>query len=60
MKFGRNLPRNQVPEWAFSYINYKGLKKLIKRAAKGGDEREDEESPDLAGRIRVDMNINLR
>ncbi|AEO71495.1 92e4c9ee-7a10-4609-b83e-85c30042bac6 [Thermothielavioides terrestris] len=33
MKFGRNLPRNQVPEWAGSYINYKGLKKLIKAAA---------------------------
>jgi len=33
MKFGRNLPRNQVPEWASSYINYKGLKKLIKSAA---------------------------
>ena len=33
MKFGRNLPRNQVPEWAASYINYKALKKLIKSAA---------------------------
>ncbi|CAG8972529.1 hypothetical protein HYALB_00001221 [Hymenoscyphus albidus] len=33
MKFGRNLPRNQVPEWSSSYINYKGLKKLIKAAA---------------------------
>ena len=33
MKFGRNLPRNQVPEWASSYINYKALKKLIKNAA---------------------------
>lgn len=33
MKFGHNLPRNQVPEWAPSYINYKGLKKLIKIAA---------------------------
>ncbi|MCJ1473296.1 Glycerophosphocholine phosphodiesterase [Lambiella insularis] len=33
MKFGRNLPRNQVPEWASSYINYKALKKLIKTAA---------------------------
>ncbi|KKA28844.1 hypothetical protein TD95_000248 [Thielaviopsis punctulata] len=32
MKFGRNLPRNQVPEWAAFYINYKGLKKLIKNA----------------------------
>ena len=47
MKFGQNLPRNQVPEWAAFYINYKGLKKLIKSAAetvnKGGD-------VDLAGR----------
>ncbi|KAI2616300.1 glycerophosphodiester phosphodiesterase GDE1 [Hypoxylon sp. NC1633] len=34
MKFGRNLPRNQVPEWASSYINYKGLKKLIKAATR--------------------------
>ncbi|KAI0136968.1 glycerophosphoryl diester phosphodiesterase [Xylariales sp. AK1849] len=33
MKFGRNLPRNQVPEWAPSYIDYKGLKKLIKAAS---------------------------
>lgn len=33
MKFGSNLPRNQVPEWASNYINYKGLKKLIKSAA---------------------------
>ncbi|KAF4979710.1 hypothetical protein FZEAL_4138 [Fusarium zealandicum] len=33
MKFGRNLPRNQVPEWSASYINYKGLKKLVKAAA---------------------------
>jgi hypothetical protein len=28
-----SLPRNQVPEWASSYINYKGLKKLVKAAA---------------------------
>ncbi|KAK4667246.1 Glycerophosphocholine phosphodiesterase [Podospora pseudopauciseta] len=33
MKFGKNLPRNQVPEWAGSYIDYKRLKKLIKTAA---------------------------
>lgn len=33
MKFGRNLPHNQVPEWATSYIKYKPLKKLIKSAA---------------------------
>ena len=28
-----SLPRNQVPEWAAFYINYKGLKKLIKAIA---------------------------
>ncbi|KAF1810351.1 GDPD-domain-containing protein [Eremomyces bilateralis CBS 781.70] len=33
MKFGHNLPRNQVPEWASYYINYKGLKKHIKALA---------------------------
>lgn len=33
MKFGKNLERNQVPEWKTFYINYKALKKLIKSAA---------------------------
>lgn len=28
-----SLPRNQVPEWSSAYINYKGLKKLIKAAS---------------------------
>ncbi|PHH53864.1 Glycerophosphodiester phosphodiesterase gde1 [Ceratocystis fimbriata CBS 114723] len=40
MKFGRNLPRNQVPEWSAFYIDYKDLKKLIKtvqKASKGGE-----------------------
>ncbi|KAL8994364.1 MAG: hypothetical protein Q9169_005651 [Polycauliona sp. 2 TL-2023] len=37
MKFGRNLPRNQVPEWAATYIKYKNLKKLIKLAAGNAD-----------------------
>ncbi|CAK7225794.1 Glycerophosphocholine phosphodiesterase [Sporothrix bragantina] len=45
MKFGRNLPRNQVPEWAASYINYKGLKKLIKAAS---ETAERGETADLA------------
>ena len=49
MKFGRNLPRNQVPEWASAYINYKSLKKLIKAAATE-DEKQDG-SLDLAGRV---------
>ncbi|KAL3472120.1 Glycerophosphoryl diester phosphodiesterase family-domain-containing protein [Aspergillus californicus] len=46
MKFGRNLPRNVVPEWSSSYIRYKALKKLIKSLAervKAGHEA------DLAG-----------
>ncbi|KAI2632696.1 glycerophosphodiester phosphodiesterase GDE1 [Hypomontagnella submonticulosa] len=41
MKFGRNLPRNQVPEWASSYIDYKGLKKLIKAASKTANAGEE-------------------
>ncbi|KAF1911732.1 Glycerophosphoryl diester phosphodiesterase family-domain-containing protein [Ampelomyces quisqualis] len=45
MKFGHNLPRNQVPEWAANYINYKGLKKLIKTAT---DASQDGSAPDLA------------
>ncbi|KAF2266841.1 GDPD-domain-containing protein [Lojkania enalia] len=45
MKFGQNLPRNQVPEWASSYINYKGLKKLIKTASEAVKNGSD---PDLA------------
>jgi len=49
MKFGHNLPRNQVPEWASSYINYKGLKKLIKTAAEAS--RHGSEL-DLAGEYR--------
>lgn len=54
MKFGRNLPRNQVPEWASNYINYKGLKKLIKNAALDSDTTDGANggrgSPDLAGK----------
>lgn len=46
MKFGRNLPRNVVPEWGASYIKYKALKKLIKLAA---DDMKAGKEPDLAG-----------
>ncbi|KAK4544465.1 hypothetical protein LTR36_004356 [Oleoguttula mirabilis] len=45
MKFGQNLPRNQVPEWASSYIEYKALKKLIKAAQQAV---ADGHEPDLA------------
>jgi len=41
-----SLPRNQVPEWASSYINYKGLKKLVKAAATAA---KNGETVDLAG-----------
>jgi hypothetical protein len=56
MKFGHNLPRNQVPEWASSYINYKGLKKLIKTAA---DAAKDGEGPDLAGKYPNARKVSL-
>lgn len=46
MKFGQNLPRNQVPEWSAEYIHYKGLKKLIKSAT---EQHEHGEEADLAG-----------
>lgn len=46
MKFGRNLPRNVVPEWSTSYIRYKALKKLIKSAA---EEVKAGHEADLAG-----------
>ena len=52
MKFGHNLPRNQVPEWDGNYINYKGLKKLIKSAAENGRQGDE---PDLASRFRHDL-----
>ncbi|KAK5997903.1 Glycerophosphodiester phosphodiesterase GDE1 [Cladobotryum mycophilum] len=47
MKFGRNLPRNQVPEWAASYINYKGLKKLVKAASEKARNGEDVDTAEL-------------
>lgn len=46
MKFGRNLERNQVPEWKTSYIRYKALKKLIKSAA---EDAKHTEKVDTAG-----------
>jgi SPX domain protein involved in polyphosphate accumulation len=55
MKFGHNLPRNQVPEWASSYINYKGLKKLIKTAAEAS---KDGSAPDLAGKQQKHSEVN--
>ncbi|KAJ3339236.1 hypothetical protein HDU93_008444 [Gonapodya sp. JEL0774] len=33
MKFGRYLEQEEVPEWASRYVNYKKLKRLIKKIA---------------------------
>ncbi|EWC47942.1 hypothetical protein DRE_02824 [Drechslerella stenobrocha 248] len=45
MKFGQNLYRNVVPEWQISYIDYKGLKKRIKKTL---ESTHNETDPDLA------------
>ncbi len=57
MKFGRNLPRNQVPEWSLSYINYKALKKLIKNATLAA---KDDSTVDTAGQTRLCFPTSLR
>lgn len=49
MKFGHNLPRNQVPEWAAYYIDYKALKKHIKGLAQ---KVAASEQVDLTGQSR--------
>ena len=46
MKFGKNLARNQVPEWSHSYIKYRALKKLIGKAAESVKQGQ---TPDTAG-----------
>ncbi|OPB39783.1 glycerophosphodiester phosphodiesterase GDE1 [Trichoderma guizhouense] len=55
MKFGRNLPRNQVPEWAGAYINYKGLKKLVKAAAEKARNGETVDPAELS--FALDRNL---
>ena len=54
MKFGRNLARNQVPEWATYYIKYKALKKLIKSAA---ETAKHGEATDTAGKHAGDKYV---
>ena len=44
-----SLPRNQVPEWSSSYIDYKGLKKFIKSVVVNDMQREN---VDVAGKIK--------
>ncbi|KAK1254325.1 hypothetical protein MKX08_008320 [Trichoderma sp. CBMAI-0020] len=55
MKFGRNLPRNQVPEWAGAYINYKGLKKIVKAAAEKARNGEAVDPAELS--FALDRNL---
>ncbi|KAI9724185.1 MAG: Glycerophosphocholine phosphodiesterase [Chrysothrix sp. TS-e1954] len=57
MKFSQNLHRNQVPEWGDEYINYKGLKKIIKIASLQVKKGED---ADLAAFFfAVDRNLEM-
>lgn len=51
MKFAQNLPHNQVPEWASSYIDYKALKKIIKSAKNETREGEDADLASTAVRL---------
>ncbi|WFD07701.1 Xenotropic and polytropic retrovirus receptor 1 [Malassezia vespertilionis] len=41
MKFARYLEENEVDEWRKAYINYRGLKKLIKRVDEHYQRRKD-------------------
>ncbi|BFZ58925.1 Glycerophosphocholine phosphodiesterase [Savitreella phatthalungensis] len=41
MKFGKNLNGNKVPEFAAHYVNYKGLKKIIKDISLKADQGLD-------------------
>jgi len=51
MKFGHNLHRYQVVEWAPFYIDYQALKQLYKLAqSHGADRRED---ADLSGLLKI-------
>ncbi|KAK7206378.1 glycerophosphocholine phosphodiesterase Gde1 [Myxozyma melibiosi] len=45
MKFGKNLPRNEVPEWSAFYLNYKSLKKHIRNAKERAIAQGDTEGP---------------
>lgn len=38
MKFAKSLQRNEVPEWSQWYIDYKGLKKLVRQAVNSAEE----------------------
>lgn len=54
MRFGRNLYRNRIPEWASSYIDYYGLKKCIKLAIQDAF-AEHQEEVDLTGTRQLNI-----
>ncbi|KAF2810801.1 uncharacterized protein BDZ99DRAFT_462121 [Mytilinidion resinicola] len=45
MRFGRNLHRHRIPEWASSYLDYGGLKRRLKLAVRDAAGRPSK--PDL-------------
>ncbi|KAH6608061.1 glycerophosphodiester phosphodiesterase gde1, partial [Trichoderma cornu-damae] len=50
-----SLPRNQVPEWAAAYINYKGLKRIVKAAAEKARNGEAVDPAELS--FALDRNL---
>lgn len=52
MKFAKSLMRNEIPEWSQWYIDYKGLKKLVKQAAL--------EATGVAGASSLIPNVELK
>jgi len=57
MKFGKNLSRNQVPEWAAHYIDYKGLKKLVKSTAAASETEQADTAGMCSPHFPADMHI---
>ncbi|CAR25882.1 ZYRO0A10296p [Zygosaccharomyces rouxii] len=47
MKFGKTFPNHQVPSWSHQYVNYKGLKKLIKEITEQQEKLYREEHANL-------------
>lgn len=63
MKFGKTFPNHQVPEWSHQYVNYKGLKKLIKQITQTQEKLHREQhdhsgETDPPAKPRNTLNIN--
>jgi glycerophosphodiester phosphodiesterase len=55
MRFGRDLHKHQIPEWASSYVRYAQLKKLSKFAAKATIEEKAD-----AAHLLQELTVTLR